>query len=82
MKNPHGWRVFGIDTSFDAPRSSEPRSGSTNEVRVALGDILPALQEALDSGRMWLADFHDDPITISRDLHEVLLACQELRRAA
>jgi hypothetical protein len=52
------------------------------EVTVKLGEVLPILADALAHDRAWLADFSKDPVTISRDLHEVLLAYRAFRRAA
>tara|TARA_B100000809_G_C14979002_1_gene473787 strand:- start:51 stop:293 length:243 start_codon:yes stop_codon:yes gene_type:complete len=49
-------------------------------VSMALGDVFPALMDALESGRTWPQDFADDEITISLDLYEVVLAYQHYRR--
>ena len=49
-------------------------------VDVTLGEVLPILADALQNRRMWLEDFETDEITISADLHEVLLAYQNFRR--
>ncbi len=49
-------------------------------VRVSLGDVLPLLADAVASNRTWLADFADDEITISADLHDVLQAYRHFRR--
>lgn len=49
-------------------------------VRVSLGEIFPLLTDAVKSGRTWLQDFEHDDITISSDLHEVILAYQHFRR--
>lgn len=61
------------------------RSASTNEsatVTVDLGEVLPLLADAVASHRTWLSDFENDPITISADLYEVLLAYQYYRHPA
>ncbi len=50
------------------------------EVRVALGDILPALVDAYQSRRAWLRDFQDEEVVISADLHELILAYRFYRR--
>jgi len=42
--------------------------------------VLPLLADAVRSERTWLRDFHDDEITISMDLYEVILAYQHYRR--
>jgi hypothetical protein len=49
-------------------------------VTVPLGEVLPLLADAVRSERTWLRDFHDDEITISMDLYEVILAYQHYRR--
>ena len=51
-----------------------------NTVTVPLGDVFPALINALESGRTWPQDFADDEITIPADLYEVLLGYQHYRR--
>ena len=49
-------------------------------VTLPVGDVLPLLADAIQSQRTWLRDFEDDEMTISTDLHEVLLAYQHYRR--
>lgn len=49
-------------------------------VTVQLGEILPALLDAVKRNRTWVQDFADDEITISADLHEILLAYDHFRR--
>ena len=49
-------------------------------VTVPLSEILPLLADAVRNERTWLGDFDDDPITISTDLYEVILAYQHYRR--
>jgi hypothetical protein len=49
-------------------------------VTVALSEILPLLADAVRNERTWLGDFDDDPVTISTDLYEVILAYQHYRR--
>lgn len=48
-----------------------PRSQT---ITLPLAEVLPLLAEALRSHRLWVNDFVDDEVTISRDLYEVLLA--------
>ncbi len=50
------------------------------QVTVSLGEILPLLADAFESRRVWLHDFEHDPVTISSDLYEVLLAYRYYRR--
>jgi hypothetical protein len=49
-------------------------------VTVPLIEVMPLLNDALQSQRTWLRDFADDEVTISMDLYEVLLAYQHYRR--
>ncbi len=51
-----------------------------NTVSVPLAEILPLLVDAYVSKRTWLQDFQNDSVTISTDLHEVVLAYQHHRR--
>jgi hypothetical protein len=49
-------------------------------VKVTLGEILPLLADAVNSKRTWLRDFANEDVSISSDLHEVILAYQHFRR--
>ena len=49
-------------------------------VTVSLSEVLPMLVDAVQCERTWLRDFDDDPISISTDLYEMLLAYQHFRR--
>jgi hypothetical protein len=51
-----------------------------NSVRIPLGQVLPLLADAVASNRTWLSDFKDEEISISSDLHDVLLAYRHYRR--
>jgi hypothetical protein len=50
------------------------------QVTLPLGEVAPLLLDAIRSRRAWVDDFSDDPITISSDLYEVLLAYEHFRR--
>ncbi len=52
----------------------------SNSVTISVGDIFPALADALATSKAWLKDFEDDEITISYDLYEVILAYQHYQR--
>lgn len=72
---------FGSDDSDDQTviaGSVEPSPKMT----VLLGEVLPALTDAMNTQRAWLNDFAEDPVVITADLYEVLLAYQELRPTA
>ena len=51
-------------------------------VQVKLGEVLPALTDALLNQRAWVHDFEDDQIEVSKDLFEVIQAYQRMRNAA
>jgi hypothetical protein len=73
-------RIYrGPETSAPVRTASKV---SNPTVTVNLGEVLPLLADAVNSQRTWLGDFVDDEITISADLHEVLLAYQYFRHPA
>lgn len=49
-------------------------------IEVPLREILPLLADAHMNQRAWVHDFGADPITVSADLYEVLLAYQRYQR--
>ncbi len=65
----------------DDPATLSIAEGETREnVTIPLMDVLPLLDDAVQSERTWMRDFEDDEVTISMDLYEVLLAYQHYRR--
>ena len=50
-------------------------------VRVRLGDLLPLMAMAQKLNFIWLKDFLDDEVSISDDLHDVLMAFRASRGA-
>jgi len=62
------------------PASASANSPATPEVELPLDEVLPLLAEAYESRRTWLEDFGEDPVKISQDLYEVLLAYRHYRR--
>jgi hypothetical protein len=74
-------RIYRGPSESAAPvRTASKISNPT--VTVNVGEVLPLLADAFASQRTWLGDFEDDEITISSDLHEVLLAYQYYRHPA
>lgn len=57
------------------PRKPEPT------VNLTVAQVVPLLVDAYHTDRAWLTDFGDDPIRVSNDLYEILLAYQQLRRS-
>lgn len=49
-------------------------------VSVPIVQILPWLAEAAANGVTWLRDFEDEEISISSDLHDVILAYQHFHQ--
>ncbi|MEX0977892.1 MAG: hypothetical protein WDZ48_03520 [Pirellulales bacterium] len=72
-------RVYYGPQSDACATVSEVRE-SKDAVTVTLGEVLPLLADAVRNERTWLSDFENDPITISTDLYEVILAYQHYRR--
>jgi hypothetical protein len=68
---------YGPDESV---LTAEGGSSARQMVTLPLTEVLPLLVEAHRDRRTWLNDFSDDPITISSDLYEVLLAYEHFRR--
>jgi hypothetical protein len=68
---------YGPEEAAPAGRATIPLR---DQVTVPLGEVLPLLLDAASSQRAWLDDFADDNISISSDLHEVLLAYRHFRR--
>lgn len=72
---------FGSEDGDDSTvLSGSPEN--QQKMTVSLAEILPALTDAVNSDRAWLEDFIDDPVVITTDLYEVLLAYQDLRATA
>jgi len=70
---------------YTGPALSQPgvavvEQPADNGVRIPLGQVLPLLADAVASNRTWLSDFKDEEISISSDLHDVLLAYRHYRR--
>ena len=74
---PHSRLRVYYGPESQATIATEPQD---NQVQVTLGEILPLLADAVRSQRTWLDDFANDPVTISTDLYEIILAYQHCRR--
>lgn len=59
-------------------------TSSPRQMSIPLGQLVPLLLRASENNHTWLQDFADDTVLIDADLHEVLIAFQDLphRRAA
>ena len=64
----------------DCAEMDRPSLPLRPRVTVSLSEVLPLLADAVQCERTWLRDFEDDPLSISTDLYEMLLAYQHFRR--
>lgn len=64
----------------DGQISKEELPAEVDQVTLPASEIIPLLADAYASRRTWLRDFSDEPITLSADLYEVLVAYQFFRR--
>lgn len=64
----------------EATAVAESRPTGSEMVTVTLAEIMPLLADAVRSERTWLSDFASDPISVTSDLYEVILAYQHFRR--
>ena len=77
MAHPNLRVYFGPED--DGNQSALSQKSSEQTISVPLGEILPALTDAVNTRRAWLQDFANNQVAISTDLYEVLLAYEELR---
>jgi len=83
-------RIYRPESSLESPQAALPSysemilDGVFDPVRIAAGDFIQLIHDAMTSKRAWLQDFEDDSMVISRDFYEVLLAYQRMveKRAA
>lgn len=61
----------------DRERESYPKM-----VTLRVKDVIDALVGGSGNRPLWLSDFQDDPVSITADLHEVLVAYRAMKRAA
>lgn len=60
---------------------SEPEV-ERSEATIALGELAQVLSDATYWDRTWLADFADEPVTVSSDLYELLKVYSAMRPSA
>lgn len=83
-------RIYRPESSHESAQPALPSysemilDGVFDPVRIAAGDFIQLIHDAMTSKRAWLQDFEDDSMVISRDFYEVLLAYQRMveKRAA
>lgn len=66
-------RLRDIYRARTSLQNAEIKTPAT-DITITLGDLLPSLIEAIETRRLWVNDFLDEEITLSRDLYEVLQA--------
>lgn len=71
---------LGSKDQFDVDSKSD--RSPDHQITVKFRSVVDSLVDAIQSDRTWLNDFRDDDIVISKDLHEVLVAYENLRRSA
>lgn len=68
---------YSIHACLDYQETSAPKM-----VTVRVKDVIDALVGRSSARPLWLSDFQDDPISVTEDLFEVLVAYRAMRRAA
>lgn len=51
-------------------------------VSLRVQDVVVALSQSMGKNLAWIDDFKEDPIVVTQDLYDVLLAFQRIRRVA
>lgn len=75
MLSPH-LRVFPPHENDRAATHSEP------QIRMKLAELFPILAEAYRGDYLWLEDFADDSVMVTRDLYELVHAFAQCRPSA
>ena len=73
-------RIYQAPTA-EAP-ARQPLSSPADAVSVTLDEVLPILAEALQHNRAWLKDFAREPMSISQDLYDVVMAYDRYTKQA
>jgi hypothetical protein len=71
-------RVFPAPEEFEDYETFD----ANPPIRIRLGDLLPLMAMAQKQHYIWLQDFIDDEVSISSDLHDVLMAFRSCRPSA
>ena len=79
---PNQLRIFHGPEEQESKYSADAAAIARPCVTLALSEVLPALADAVESGRRWVEDFSDDEITISADLYEALMSYRYFRPVA
>ena len=79
---PNQLRIFRGPEEQESQHSVNTAGTARPCLTLALSEVLPALSDAVETGRGWVEDFSDDEITISSDLYEVLMSYRYFRPVA
>lgn len=60
----------------------KPEPAHAPTVRIRLADLYPLLAQAYQDNYVWLRDFEDDEVLVSRDLFEVVRSFADCRPSA
>lgn len=74
-------RVIKAQPKNKKPVSAKPSTNASDRVEIRLQDFASMMMDAAATDRAWVQDFQDDQMAIPRDLYEVMLAYQRMRRA-
>ena len=61
--------------------TAKQSNASHEPVTLRFRDLLVALMQSKVKQLAWIDDFQDDPVVVTRDLYEVIVALQQFRRA-
>ncbi len=79
MRNP-ALRIY-IEPDVEVDEAHAATTEPLRSVNMPLGELAAVLLDALRTNRRWVYDFQDEPVTISEDLYEILLAYRRFRPA-
>ena len=80
-KHPSQPSSPGIASPRQRKNPESSHESDSGQVEIRLEDFASMMIDATSTNRTWVKDFSDDQIAISRDLYEVMLAYQRMRRA-
>lgn len=64
------------------PAAASQSNAAQEPVTLRFRDLLVALMQSKMKQLAWIDDFQDDPVVVTRDLYEVIVALQQFRRAS
>lgn len=67
---------------FPRPEDESPEVATAPDVPIRLMDLYPLLAQAYRDNYVWLRDFENEELMVSRDLYEVVRAFSATRPSA